>query len=354
MFTSARKMISQFYGHDIHMPFDRYFRLGRYRPRANGLGSANLLRLLDKKNPEQSPITVHTFRETAGRELQTTNIAVSTRAKPSPKQRKSSKGSLFVSSAVDVEADEFFAAMTAELKPEEGFLIWTAEMDAALEKTLALAMDRADGILGIDLVNRSHEVRKLLFAGFAGKMLSKGYNPEDVLQEIYRGLLVRNKGTCPWDKRKSSFGHYVHMVISCILTNYHRKESKRCDRDALPLEVKNADGEDLPTQWGSVKIHAGSEVGDQMALVGLQRYLALVPDTSAEAEVARLILPMVTAGCTRREIVAETGHKEGLVSRSLAWLRRECAIWATEMGMGRGVPLKYRLACAFWFPICPV
>ena len=81
-----------------------------------------------------------------------------------------------------------------------------------------------------------------------------------------------------------------------------------------------------------------------MALVGLQRYLALVPDTSAEAEVARLILPMVTAGCTRREIVAETGHKEGLVSRSLAWLRRECAIWATEMGMGRGVPLKYRLA----------
>jgi hypothetical protein len=338
VFTSARKMISQFYGHDIHMPFDRYFRLGRYRPRANGVGSANLLRLLDRKNPGHSPITVHTFAENAGRVLVTTKIAVSKAAKPSPRISKESS----VPSVS--EADEFFAAMALELKPEESFLVWTEEMDAALEKSLAREMDRADGILGIDLLNRSHEVRKLLFAGFAGKMLSKGYNPEDVLQEIYRGLLVRNKGTCPWDKRKSSFGHYVHMVISCVLTNYHRKESKRCDRDALPMESKNAEGDELPSHWGSVKIHHGSELGDQMALTALGKYLEGVPDTSPEAQVARIILPMVTAGCTRREIVAETGHKEGLVSRSLAWLRRECAIWATEMGMGRGVPLKYRLA----------
>jgi hypothetical protein len=53
---------------------------------------------------------------------------------------------------------------------------------------------------------------------------------------------------------------------------------------------------------------------------------------------------MVTAGCTRREIVAETGHKESHVSRALAWVRHQVALWATEMGMGRTVPLKYRMA----------
>jgi hypothetical protein len=31
IYTSARQMVSSFYGHDVHMPFDRYFRLGRYR-----------------------------------------------------------------------------------------------------------------------------------------------------------------------------------------------------------------------------------------------------------------------------------------------------------------------------------
>jgi len=339
VFTSARKMISEFYGHDIHMPFDRYFRLGRYRPKNNtGTGGADLLRLLDRRHPHQSPITVHAFADTAGRTLVTTKIAVAKSVEPSLKQEITKKRSF------DEETAEFFAAMQSDMRPEQDFVRWTAEMDEALEKSLAREMDRIDGILGIDLVNRSHEVRKLLFAGFAGKMLSKGYNPEDVLQEIYRGLLVRNKGTCPWDKRKSSFGHYVHMAINCILTNYHRKESKRCDRDALPLETKTPEGDELPSQWGSVKIHHGSEIGDMMALNALRAYLDTVPDTAPEAQVGRVILPMVTAGCTRREIVAETGYKEGLVSRALAWVRRQCALWATEMGMGRGVPLKYRLA----------
>lgn len=78
--------------------------------------------------------------------------------------------------------------------------------------------------LGIDLAARGHEVRKLMWAGFGHKILRAGYDPEDVLQEVFRGILARNIGKCPWDARKSSFGHYVHMVIGCVLTNYHRKQ----------------------------------------------------------------------------------------------------------------------------------
>jgi DNA-directed RNA polymerase specialized sigma24 family protein len=337
-FSSARKMISEFYGHDVHMPFDRYFRLGKYRPqRRQATGGANLLQLLDQKNPSNPPITVHTNSEAARKPLQKTQISVS-KPKSGVKTKKNSS---------DTEVDEFFSAMKAQMVESGAVRVepeWTAEMDAAFEKALNLELDRIEERVGIDLAGRGHEVRKLLFAGFAGKMLSRGYDPEDVLQEVYRGLLVRNKGKCPWDKRKSSFGHYVYMVISCVLTNYHRKESKQVIRDAKPLEVRNDEGEELPSSYGSVPIHYGTELGEQMALNALQRYLMELPDTSPEAQVGRTLLPYVTLGCTRREIVAETGHKETVVSRALAWVRRQVALWATEMGMGRSVPVKYRLA----------
>jgi hypothetical protein len=334
---SARKLISELYGHDVHMPFDRYFRLGKYRPRSK-TGSADLLRLVDRSHPTNSAITVFAKSKPIQAQFQKTGMAIGAPEKTPEPVSKPAKRVLKTTKA---EVSDFFSAMEAELAPR-----WTPEVEAELEKMMGIEMDRVDGILGIDLVNRSHEVRKLLFAGFAGKMISRGYSGEDVLQEIFRGLLVRNKGKCPWDKRKSSFGHYVHMAINCILTNYHRKESKRADRDHLPLTRKGAEGDELDDMgWlGSVQIHAGAEVGDKLALSALSLYLKQLPDETLEAEIGRTILPMVTAGCTRREIVAETGHKESHVSRALAWVRHQVALWATEMGMGRTVPLKYRLA----------
>ena len=89
--------------------------------------------------------------------------------------------------------------------------------------------------LGIDLENRSHEVRKLFFAGFGKQCYAAGYDPEDVLQEIYRGLLARNKGICPFDPAKSSFGHYVHMVCGCVVANYHRKMNKLKQREQVGI-----------------------------------------------------------------------------------------------------------------------
>lgn len=81
--------------------------------------------------------------------------------------------------------------------------------------------------LGIDLAVRGIEVRKLFYAAFARGLARDGYDPEDALQEVYRGLLARNNGTCPFDARKSSFGHYVHIVTKCVLANWIRKERRR-------------------------------------------------------------------------------------------------------------------------------
>lgn len=104
----------------------------------------------------------------------------------------------------------------------------------------AAAVDTATPKLGIDLVGRGHEVKKLMWAGFGNKILRAGYDPDDVLQEVFRGIVARNHGTCPWDARKSSFGHYVHMVIGCVLTNYHRKQQQV--RGTEVLGVRDMDG----------------------------------------------------------------------------------------------------------------
>ena len=343
VFTSARKMVSAFYGHDVHMPFDRYFRLGRYRKNGRSSGSANLLTLLDERSSgtRKTPITVHGESQGELKVPQKTQISVD------PSLQGSSK-------SPDPVLAEFVKAMEDDLLPEEAFMEPTEEMKAMFDKAIDLELDRLDGVVGIELGERSQrkgvsfkadEVRKLLWRGFAGKMLSQGYDPEDVLQEIYRGLLVRNKGKCPWDARKSTFGHYVYLVIGCVLTNYHRKQVRRADRDAFSLSLRNKEGEEMADvgQFGSCKIHEGSELGDMLALDDLSKYLETLPDAGPEAVLGRSILPLVASGHQRGEIVRETGNKPSLVSRALAWLRRQTALWATECGMGRNVPTKYLL-----------
>lgn len=338
IYTSARQMVASFFGHDVHMPFDRYFRLGRYRKSGRASGSANLLTLLDvhEGGAKKTPIVIH------GGELkvpQKTPIVVD----------PTLQGSL---NSPDAAVSEFVEAMGEDLLPLEAFIEPTEEMKAVFDKAIVLELDRLDDLVGIELgdkslrkgvVYRADEVRKLLWRGFAGKMLSQGYDPEDVLQEIYRGLLVRNKGTCPWDARKSTFGHYVYLVIGCVLTNYHRKQVRRIDKDALSLTMKNKDGEELADigQFGSCKIHEGSELGDMLAIDDLSKYLETLPDTTPEALLGREILALVASGHQRGEIVRETGRKPSLVSRALAWLRRQTALWATECGLGRQVPTKY-------------
>jgi hypothetical protein len=110
----------------------------------------------------------------------------------------------------------------------------------------------------------------------------------------------------------------------------------------VPLTT-NKSGEEMADigQYGSVKIWSGSELGDMLALDELADYLGGLPDQTPEAVLGRLILPMVASGHQRGEIVRETGNKPSLVSRALAWLRRQTALWATESGMGRNVPQKY-------------
>ena len=89
--------------------------------------------------------------------------------------------------------------------------------------------------LGIDLQERAIEVARLFYAGgYAAKAKAMGIEPEELLQEVYKALEIRNRGICPWDHRKSSFGHYVHLVINGTAINQSKTQGRR-RRGEVPL-----------------------------------------------------------------------------------------------------------------------
>lgn len=98
--------------------------------------------------------------------------------------------------------------------------------------------------IGIDLEERGEEVRKLLMADFSQWIASMDMDPEEVLQEVYRGILARNRGKCPLDESKSSFGHYVHMVINGVLSNLYHKHQRITDRELVGLPDLEGQQED--------------------------------------------------------------------------------------------------------------
>jgi len=163
-----------------------------------------------------------------------------------------------------------------------------------------------------------------------------GYEPEDVLQEVYKGLLVRNSGTCAWDPAKSSFGHYVHMVAGCILSNYHRKVSRQRsveqigiigyeDGQAVSMDVADACGKTQFNGGGSsVQVHDPILMRDFITYIKEQS--TTKKDQALEATALR-ILPMVIEGYERGEIAQSLSISKATVSRALVFLRQTIGNW---------------------------
>jgi len=204
--------------------------------------------------------------------------------------------------------------------------------------------------LGIDLQNRGHEVRKLLYAGFGGRISRKGYEIEDVLQEVYKGLIARNNGKCPWDARISSFGHYVHMVCGCILSNYERKMARRREFEQTGMYVTGGsdDGGMVDAALGASNFaghgatnctydveessstdRAFSSLLSVVQANGRDRRGKIRP----EADLAAKCLPLVYQGYQRAEIAKLLGEDASKVGRALSFLRKSATTWKVEAGL---------------------
>lgn len=194
--------------------------------------------------------------------------------------------------------------------------------------------NRGAGGKGIDLGKRGHEVAKLLFAGFGHQIYANGYDPDDVLQEVYKGILIRNLGKCPFDPAKSSFGHYVHMVAGCVLSNYHRKMNRQRAVEVIGIKAKDDDAEygmqDVAEACSRMSFAGGAgshaQSHDDLLLKDFVTHLRQAP-SSAENQTALKILPLVLDGYERGEIAQNLELSKATISRALTYLRQAVGNW---------------------------
>lgn len=186
--------------------------------------------------------------------------------------------------------------------------------------------------LGIDLAKRGHEVAKIFYAGFGGKLAGAGLDPEEVLQEVYRGILVRNKGACPWDPAKSSFGHYVHMVCSCIISNYFRHENRKNAMEQTGITGRTADGDRVMVDVGSDEAiipHLDDRQGEDITVLhDLLKYVQChgSPEVQAHPEVFMLMHD----GYNRLEAAKKSGLSVPQVSRLFSAMQELVLRWADD------------------------
>lgn len=193
---------------------------------------------------------------------------------------------------------------------------------------------RSDGRLGIDLAKRGHEVAKLMYAGFGRRIFASGYDPEDVLQEVYRGILARNLGKCPFDPSKSSFGHYVHMVIGCVLSNYHRQQHRRAEFEQVGIpgwsdgERSDRDAASLASKLLSVDGRDEIE-GAVLQAEAEDRLVSWILESAHgdQAQLAIRALPLVREGWPRQAIAERLGVSLPTLSRAISLLRTQAREW---------------------------
>ena len=90
--------------------------------------------------------------------------------------------------------------------------------------------------LGIDVEKHKDDIKNLFYKRQGQKLMKKGVNTEEVLQEVYKGLLIRNRGSCPFDSEKSAMSTYIVMVVDCITMNYMNKFNRTSDRFVTGVE----------------------------------------------------------------------------------------------------------------------
>lgn len=297
-------LLRAIYGKRTKISIDKYFKLGKYASSPTTL----------------TPTSCSTLALFSNIDHTTTHIA-NRKTKPMPIK---GKGSIRIKSPGPTLTSTSTLDLLAEIETGKPQLVPDPVLLAPPKKTPKKMPKRKPvkakpkkewSGLGVDLENRSGEVRKLLYAGFGKRIHQLGYDPEDVLQEVYRGLLARNKGKCPWDESKSSFGHYVHMVCGCILSNYHRRYNRINQRETVGMMGWNEDG-DFGEMDAALSIACQSPANQlnelyQHAL--LDEIKEEIWNTYEHREDAIQVLPLLIDGYTRRQISKMINIREGQV-----------------------------------------
>lgn len=186
------------------------------------------------------------------------------------------------------------------------------------KKSLTVVDDFSE--TGIDLNKRGHEVVKLFYAGFKDKVLALGYNPEDVLQEVFLGILQRNRTKARFNPERSAFSSYVFMVCGCVISNYNRKHKKFFNEC---YGAFSADGEVVDVSVSNLPVVFDSTYEEKNLKEALIKrvYRKASKTRKFTQEKVDLVLPLLFLGHKNKEISVQTGVSVNWVSSFLKLVR---------------------------------
>ena len=113
---------------------------------------------------------------------------------------------------------------------------WHKGMIPIFSFTFEQERKRIKAGLGIDLAKYKEDIRMIFYKRQAQRILRKGLDPEEVLQEVYKGILIRNKGKCPYNPSKSAFSTYVVLVMDCVVMNLMNRNKRDKERFEFGIE----------------------------------------------------------------------------------------------------------------------
>lgn len=214
---------------------------------------------------------------------------------------------------------------------------------AGFDDVLAFATPPSVSIqFGIDLAARGIEVRKILFAGFGAKIARMGYDPYEVLSEVYRKIVVSNQGKHPYDPRKAGFGHYVHMVCNSALLNFRKKEERRRrkvqtgiavfeDNRRVILDVGEvAESRHRINTTGLLVLDPEQEISGEQAVTSLCEWIG--SETPAHELAQRCVL-LYHQGFKKREMARTLGVSSKKIGEAVAIIKEEATAWAEDEGI---------------------
>jgi len=196
---------------------------------------------------------------------------------------------------------------------------------------------------GIDLARRGDEVARLLYAACGQIIRGYGYEFQEVLQEVYAGILVRNRGAGAWNPAKSSFGFYVTLVCRCVFSNYHKREQRRRARERCGSWTFKGGTWDQVDAGDTASVDASDDVFGYVSEVEecmedlseyiVDRFDAYKQDATLyqDAELAQQVLPLLYAGKRRAEIALDLGVSPPAVGRALSYLRKAAQDWVEDI-----------------------
>lgn len=177
---------------------------------------------------------------------------------------------------------------------------------------------------GIDLAKRGHEVAKLIFKGYGKRIYQEGLDSQDVLQEVYKGILIRNNGKGAFDPERSSFSHYVYLVGRCVLANLQRATRKVTSHESPGIRFMR----DGVIQEGDIGecpfLQSDPEIDFMLddAQVWLDKR-----KRNPHARMAIQVLPFLYEGCRRKEIAEALEVSPNHVSQAIKFLKDNVPVW---------------------------